>query len=314
MPSISAALIEAARTKESLFESDENEQIPSSSESWKCSLKRAARFLVGQFYPHHLKMFVLFVIAALHLAYTREFLTTFRAYESLANEVEYRASPEIANRNDINLVRFVMIAFVDVSYTLSKDLNIMADENRLRRTPEMILKVILSIVIVAMTKRVHLLRKKQRYKKNLWMTVGAMCASLSTSAIIIFFYNTYWHQMSKITTAVVRIVDMVAFLSLPFLLGARLMIAMNITTYLEPSLQAASRLISTNTFMNELVCSIIPRESLPLCSAVVERSIFPILILKYLIVLCVLTVVYILLAYLIEYCIRHWFPPSDSDE
>lgn len=56
-------------------------------------------------------------------------------------------------------------------------------------------------------------------------------------------------------------VDMVAFLSLPFLLGARLMIAVNLTTYLEPSLRAASRLVSTNTFMNDLVCSIITRES-----------------------------------------------------
>ncbi|VDN30923.1 unnamed protein product [Cylicostephanus goldi] len=153
-----------------------------------------------------------------------------------------------------------------------------------------------------------------QYKKNLWMTVGAMCASLSTSAIIIFFYNTYWHQMSKVTTAVVRIVDTVAFLSLPFLLGARLMIAVNIMTYLEPSLHAASRLVSTNAFMNELVCSIIPRESLPLCSAVIERSIFPILVLKYLLILCILTAAYIMLAYLIEYCIRHWFPPSESDD
>lgn len=53
---------------------------------------------------------------------------------------------------------------------------------------------------------------------------------------------------------------------------------------------------------------------LPLCSVVIERSIFPIIILKYLIVLCVLTAAYILLAYIIEYCIRHWFPPSDRDE
>ncbi|KAK6736795.1 hypothetical protein RB195_019473 [Necator americanus] len=265
MPSISAALIEAARTKESFCEPEENETCRSRIRPWKCSPRHIFHFFVEQFYPHHLKMFVLFIIAALHLAYTREFLTTFRAYESLANQVEFRASPGIESRDDINLVRFVMIAFVD-------------------------------------------------YKKNLWMTVGAMCASLSTSAIIVFFYNTYWHQMSKITRVVVCVVDMVAFLSLPFLLGARLMIAVNLTTYLEPSLRAASRLVSTNTFMNDLVCSIITRESLPLCSMVVERSIFPILILKYLIVLCVLTAAYILLAYIIEYCIRHWFPPSDHEE
>ncbi|EYC15427.1 hypothetical protein Y032_0037g3515 [Ancylostoma ceylanicum] len=265
MPSISAALIEAARTKESLYESEDDDTNRSTVRPWKCSVRQIFHLFVEQFYPHHLKMFVLFVIAALHLAYTREFLTTFRAYESLANQVEYRASPMIENRGDINLVRFVMVAFVD-------------------------------------------------YKKNLWMTVGAMCASLSTSAIILFFYNTYWHQMSRITRAVVCVVDMVAFMSLPFLLGARLMIAVNLTTYLEPSLRAASRLVSTNTFMNDLVCSIITRESLPLCSVVVERSIFPIIILKYLIVLCVLTAAYILLAYLIEYCIRHWFPPSDRDE
>ncbi|PIO52777.1 hypothetical protein TELCIR_25913, partial [Teladorsagia circumcincta] len=67
--------------------------------------------------------------------------------------VEFRASPGSDNQADINLVRFVMIAFVD-------------------------------------------------YKKNLWMTVGAMCASLSTSAIILFFYNSYWNQMSRITKTV----------------------------------------------------------------------------------------------------------------
>lgn len=55
--------------------------------------------------------------------------------------------------------------------------------------------------------------------------------------------------------------DMLAFLSLPFLLAARLVIAVNLTTYIEPSLRAASRLISTGGFMNELMCSIIARES-----------------------------------------------------
>uniref|UniRef100_A0A7I4Y4B3 G protein-coupled receptor n=1 Tax=Haemonchus contortus TaxID=6289 RepID=A0A7I4Y4B3_HAECO len=265
MPSISAALIEAARTKDSTVDLDEHSNCRSRFSLWRCSGRGCLNFFVEQFYPHHLKMMVLFVIAALHLAYTREFLSTFRAYESLVNQVEYRASPGSDSQGDINLVRFVMIAFVD-------------------------------------------------YKKNLWMTVGAMCASLSTSAIILFFYNSYWSQMSRVTKAVVCVVDMLALLSLPFLLGARLMIATNLTTYIEPSLHAASRLVSTSGFMNELKCSIIARESLPLCSVVLERSIFPVLILKYLIVLCVLTAAYIMLAYLIEYCIRHWFPPSDRDE
>ncbi|VDK47874.1 unnamed protein product [Cylicostephanus goldi] len=118
MPSISAALIEAARTKESLYDADENEQSSGTPRTWRCSFKRVINLFTGQFYPHHLKMFVLFVIAALHLAYTREFLTTFRAYESLANQVEYRASPEVGNQADINLVRFVMIALIDVSYSI----------------------------------------------------------------------------------------------------------------------------------------------------------------------------------------------------
>ncbi|WKX92940.1 hypothetical protein Q1695_010735 [Nippostrongylus brasiliensis] len=266
MPSISAALIEAARTKDSANDADGH---PAGRQSlftpWRRSWKGFCQFFMEQFYPHHLKMMVLFVIAALHLAYTREFLSTFRAYESLAGQVEFRASPALENHDGINLVRFVMIAFID-------------------------------------------------YKKNLWMTVGAMCASLSTSAIILFFYNAYWNQMCRVTRAVVCVVDLVAFLSLPFLLGARLLIATNLITYIEPSLRAASRLVSTGSFMNELTCSIIARESLPLCSVVLERSIFPVLILKYIIVLCVLTAAYIMLAYLIEYCIKHWFPPSDKDD
>ncbi|VDP33002.1 unnamed protein product [Heligmosomoides polygyrus] len=152
MPSISAALIEAGRTKDSSADSDEHPSCRSRLSQW--SGKKLVHFFVEQFYPHHLKMMVLFVIAALHLAYTREFLSTFRAYESLAGQVEFRASPALENKDDINLVRFVMIAFVD-------------------------------------------------YKKNLWMTVGAMCASLSTSAIILFFYNSYWSQMSRVTKTVV---------------------------------------------------------------------------------------------------------------
>uniref|UniRef100_A0A0K0DNJ2 G_PROTEIN_RECEP_F1_2 domain-containing protein n=1 Tax=Angiostrongylus cantonensis TaxID=6313 RepID=A0A0K0DNJ2_ANGCA len=152
-----------------------------------------------------------------------------------------------------------------------------------------------------------------QYKKNLWMTVSAMCASLSTSAIIVLFYNTYWPNMNRLTKTVCM-VDTVAFLSLPFLLGARMMIALNLTTYIQPSLRAASRLVPTNELMDELKCSIVPMESLPLCSVIVERSIFPVVVLKFLIVLCVLTAAYILLAYLIEYCIRHWFPPSDQDK
>ncbi|KAK6023690.1 hypothetical protein OSTOST_10519 [Ostertagia ostertagi] len=156
------------------------------------------------------------------------------------------------------------------------------------------------------------------------MSVGAICASLATSAIILFFYNSYWNPVNRITKIVVYVVDMMALLSLPFLLGAGLMIAfllgaglmiaMYPTSCIEPSLHSASRLVSTSGFVSELMCSIIARESLPLCSVVLERSIFPVLILKYLIVLCVLTAAYIMLAYLIEYCIKHWFPPSDRDE
>ncbi|VDM64474.1 unnamed protein product [Angiostrongylus costaricensis] len=179
--------------------------------------------------------------------------------------VEFRTSSDVENRDDINLVRLVMMTFID-------------------------------------------------YKKNLWMTVSAMCASLSTSAIIVLFYNIYWPNMNRLTKTVVCVVDTVAFLSLPFLLGARMMIALNLTTYVEPSLRAASRLVPTNGLMDELKCSVVPKESLPLCSVIVERSIFPVVVLKFLIVLCVLTAAYILLAYLIEYCIRHWFPPSDQDE
>ncbi|KJH45161.1 hypothetical protein DICVIV_08803 [Dictyocaulus viviparus] len=265
MPSISAALIEATCNKDPSDELSNRSKIRSRFFLWNRSWKGPLSTLVTQFYPHHLKMMVLFVIAALHLAYARDFLLAFRSFESLANQVVFRVSPNIKNHDDFHLVQLVMVTFID-------------------------------------------------YKKNLWMTVGAMCSSLSTSAIIVFLYNVYWPSMNNVTKSIVCVVDMVAYLSLTFLLGARMMIVLNLINYIEPSLQAASRLVPTSDFMNELRCSIIANDSLPLCSVVLERSIFPLIILKYLIVLCVLTFVYILLAYVIEYCIRHWFPPTDQDE
>uniref|UniRef100_A0A1I7X156 Uncharacterized protein n=1 Tax=Heterorhabditis bacteriophora TaxID=37862 RepID=A0A1I7X156_HETBA len=212
-------------------------------------------------YSQYFKLMVLLVTAAFHVGYVNDFLVTFRAFESLANQVEENAAPIENNLSDVATVRFVMTALVD-------------------------------------------------YKKNLWVSVGAMCASLSTSSFFVLLIDYYGSKYHRATIGLVRVVDFCAFVALPFLITARLMIAQNLETYMDPALRAAGRLADPQQFINELKCSITMRENLPLCAVVMERAIFPVKVLEYLIILCILTGAYILLAYLIEYCIRHWFPPN----
>lgn len=45
---------------------------------------------------------------------------------------------------------------------------------------------------------------------------------------------------------------------------------------------------------------------MPFCSELILKSIFPVALLKFLFILCVMTLAYLFLAWLIEYCIRHW--------
>ncbi|CAI4224151.1 unnamed protein product [Auanema sp. JU1783] len=147
------------------------------------------------------------------------------------------------------------------------------------------------------------------YKKNLWITVGAMCALLATSSFFVLLLDE--SRFNKLIKVLICIVDMIVFTVLPCLFVARRLSAINLKRYWPDALNSANGLTNTTSFTNDLGCSITELENVPLCSHVVLASIFPIKVLEYLVILCVLTGAYIALAYLIEYCIRHFFPPSN---
>ncbi|CAJ0581601.1 unnamed protein product, partial [Mesorhabditis spiculigera] len=144
------------------------------------------------------------------------------------------------------------------------------------------------------------------YKKNLWMSVAAMCASLSASCFFLLLINE--EKCYKLYTVMMRVLDMVSFLALPLLLVFRMFTVTQLNVHLNRVLVGLSRLSDPSLLMNRLKCSIEERENLPLCSLVIERAIFPVVVLEYLLVLAVITAAYIGLAYAIVYCIRHWFP------
>ncbi|EGT48261.1 hypothetical protein CAEBREN_28726 [Caenorhabditis brenneri] len=150
------------------------------------------------------------------------------------------------------------------------------------------------------------------YKKNLWMTVGAMCASLATTASLLTIYRGPSDAFNRAAVIVIRVFDLCAFLFIAFLLFARISAAVIINHTTQYSLRAASRISSSlvNDIGNALSCTVERRDEHPLCSHQIIESIFPVKLIEYLIILCLLTGAYIGLAYLIEWCIRHFFPPS----
>uniref|UniRef100_A0A1I7TUW5 Uncharacterized protein n=1 Tax=Caenorhabditis tropicalis TaxID=1561998 RepID=A0A1I7TUW5_9PELO len=150
------------------------------------------------------------------------------------------------------------------------------------------------------------------YKKNLWMTVGAMCASLATTASLLTIYSGPRDAFNRAAMLVIRVFDLCAFIFISFLLFARISTAIVINHTTQQSLRAASRISPRliNNLGNTLSCTVEPRDELPICSQEIIDSIFPVKLIEYLIILCLLTGAYIGLAYLIEWCIRHFFPPT----
>ncbi|CAI5442569.1 unnamed protein product [Caenorhabditis angaria] len=153
------------------------------------------------------------------------------------------------------------------------------------------------------------------YKKNLWMTVGSMCASLATTASILMISTNGNHTLvNKPTMILIRIFDLISFAFIGCLLFARVSSAVIIHQTTQHALKSADRLVSLNDLINQLSCSISPRDQLPLCSHLFIASIFPVKLIEYLIILCLLTGAYIGLAYLIQWCIRHFFPPTSRQQ
>lgn len=139
------------------------------------------------------------------------------------------------------------------------------------------------------------------YKKNLWITVGAMCASLATTAFLLLLAED--HRLNKVAKALVsdfnpletsrwvlmtffciensdfqiRVVDLCAFIALPCLLAARRLVAGSIIQFGQNALNAAGRVVDVNPFQSELICSIQPRgDNVTRCSDIIIKSLFPV--------------------------------------
>ncbi|CAB3405026.1 unnamed protein product [Caenorhabditis bovis] len=148
------------------------------------------------------------------------------------------------------------------------------------------------------------------YQRSLWLAVGSMCTALCISTIILMDMFEYTNNTRNIAT-LFRVIDVLSILFIALTLLFRLDAASHIAPSLPAGLRAANHLVSSNEFVNALNCTILPRDNeLSLCADVFMSSLFPIKLLQYLIILLVLTGAYVALAYLIEWCIRHYFPPK----
>lgn len=142
------------------------------------------------------------------------------------------------------------------------------------------------------------------YKKNMWLTVGSMCVSLSTSC---FFLLLATSSQNSVYITVMRIVDLVAFATLPALLVARSILVKTLNERLPDVLHKMQLYLFPSQITDSLRCSVVERENVPLCSALILNSIFPPFLIKYLIVLAVMTTAYLAVAYIIDWAIKHCF-------
>ncbi|KAI6184618.1 hypothetical protein M3Y97_00615800 [Aphelenchoides bicaudatus] len=150
------------------------------------------------------------------------------------------------------------------------------------------------------------------YRRNNWMCVAAMCVALCTSSFFLFILPIT--EVCKKRELVMGVLDLISFSAIPLLLTTRIFIVEALHQSLAPAILGAHKLLPAERAMNFLQCTVYQRERLPFCSDVVLSTIFPVILLKYLIILALLTLLYIGVAYLIEWCIRHFFPhkhPSD---
>jgi len=146
------------------------------------------------------------------------------------------------------------------------------------------------------------------YKNNVWMLVGVSSLALSTSTFFLFLPALT--SIRKSWTRLLGIIDMAAFCALPLLLWSRAIIIEDIENNLFQALESAHRIASLEKLMNDVKCTIFPRENLPFCSDVIIKSIFPTLLIKYLLIICVLTIMYGIVVYVTYWCLKHSFPPG----
>ncbi|VDK71717.1 unnamed protein product [Litomosoides sigmodontis] len=153
----------------------------------------------------------------------------------------------------------------------------------------------------------HFIETLADYKKNMWMIVGSMCVALSTSCFILML-NTSSHKIAY--DIVMRGVDLLTFGTLPFFLVARLILLNSIFEQLPVVLREIQFVPYSKQLSATLHCSFVSIKEVSLCDQVIRNALFPAYIIKFLIILAILTIAYMLLAYLIEWCLRHWFPPQ----
>lgn len=148
------------------------------------------------------------------------------------------------------------------------------------------------------------------YKKNVWMTVAAMCVALSTSCFFLFILPIT--KIHRFHVTLVGSIDVIAFSTLPLLFSARSELVDATRHHLPEVLKISHKFLTAERLMNAVQCTIHPREKLPFCSDLIIKSIIPVVLLKYLLIVCILTLVYLLIAYIIDWVIKHWFPPQCS--
>jgi hypothetical protein len=161
----------------------------------------------------------------------------------------------------------------------------------------------------AMSNQMELLAS---YRSNNWACVAAMCIALCTSSFFLFILPIT--EVCKRRELLMGVIDLLSFSAIPFLLITRIFIVESLEQTLATGILGAHKLLSAERVMNVLQCTVYPRERLPFCSDQILSTIFPVILLKYLIILAFLTLLYIALAYLIEWCIRHWFPHKNSSD
>ncbi|VIO94457.1 Uncharacterized protein BM_BM3432 [Brugia malayi] len=152
----------------------------------------------------------------------------------------------------------------------------------------------------------HFVETLTDYNENMWIIVSSMCVALSTSCFILM-PNT---SSRKIAYDIIRGIDFLTFGTLPFFLVARLILLNSIFEQLPIVIREIQLTQYSKQLSAALHCSFIPVKEVPLCDQVIRNVLFPAYIIKFLTILAILTVAYMLLAYLIEWCLKHWFPPQ----
>jgi hypothetical protein len=96
------------------------------------------------------------------------------------------------------------------------------------------------------------------YKRNTWMTVGAMCVALCTSSFFLFILPIT--ELCKKRELLMGIIDLLSFTAIPILLTMRVYIVEALNATLAPGMLGAHKILSAERPMNILQCTILPRE------------------------------------------------------